>query len=212
VIRGAIRLGIVLVVVVAGYFAVTFFEVWRASHRDDAHPADAIVVLGAAQYDGRPSAVLRARLDHAASLYRDEVAAVIMLTGGRQPGDRFTEASAAAGYLSRAGIPESALRLETGGTNSWQSLAAAARVLRAEGLTDVVLVSSPYHSLRVEHIAAEVGLHGDASPALDAPDRATFGHLLRETVAVGVGRIIGYRRLVDLDDRVGRVRASVISR
>lgn len=211
-IRGAIRLCMVLLVVVVGYFAITFFQVWRASHRDEAHQAQAIVVLGAAQYDGRPSAVLRARLDHAAALYRDGVADVIMLTGGRQAGDRFTEASAGAGYLGRAGIPQSALRLETDGTNSWQSLAAAARVLRAEGLTDVVLVSSPYHSLRVEHIAGEVGLDGDASPAKDAPDRATFAQLLRETAAVGVGRIIGYRRLVDLDDRVGRVRGSATSR
>jgi uncharacterized SAM-binding protein YcdF (DUF218 family) len=197
---------------VVGYFAVTFTQVWAASRRDGARPAEAIVVLGAAQYDGRPSPVLQARLDHAAGLYADGVAPVIVLTGGRQPGDRFTEASASARYLRRAGIPESALRLETEGRNSWQSLAAAARFLRAESITEVVLVSSPYHSLRVEHIAAEVGLDGHASPAAGAPDRATFGHLLHETLAVGVGRIIGYRRLVDLDSRVGRARAGALLR
>jgi uncharacterized SAM-binding protein YcdF (DUF218 family) len=197
---------------VVGYFAVTFAQVWAASRRDGARPAEAIVVLGAAQYDGRPSPVLQARLDHAAALYEADVAPVIVLTGGRQPGDRFTEASASARYLRRAGIPETALRLETDGRNSWQSLAAAARFLRDESITEVVLVSSPYHSLRVEHIAAEVGLDGHASPAAGAPDSATFGHLLHETLAVGVGRIIGYRRLVDLDSRVGRARASALLR
>ena len=209
--RKLVKLGLLLALLVVGYFAVTFVQVWSAAGHDAAGNADAIVVLGAAQYDGRPSPVLKARLDHAAALYEAKVAPVIMLTGGRRPGDRFTEASAAAGYLQRAGIPSSALRLETDGRNSWQSLAAAAVVLRKEDRTDVVLVSSPYHSLRVEHIAGEVGLHGQASPAKDAPDRTTFGHLLHETLAVGVGRIIGYRRLVDLDDRVGRVRGVTMS-
>jgi uncharacterized SAM-binding protein YcdF (DUF218 family) len=206
--RRALGLVVLLSVLAAGYVAVTFVQVWLASGRDSAHDADAIIVMGAAQYDGRPSAVLQARLDHAAELYEEKIAPVIVLTGGRRAGDRFTEASAAAGYLQRAGIPESALRLETDGTNSWQSLAAAARFLRKEGKTDVVVVSSPYHSMRVEHIAAEVGLHGSASPAKDAPDKATFGHLLHETLAVSVGRIIGYHRLVDLDDQVGRVRGA----
>jgi uncharacterized SAM-binding protein YcdF (DUF218 family) len=207
-IRRALGLVVVLALLLGGYVVVTFVQVWMASGRDSAHEADAIIVLGAAQYDGRPSLVLQARLDHAAELYEEKIAPVIVLTGGRRPGDRFTEASAAAGYLRRAGIPEAALRLETDGTNSWQSLASAARFLRKEGLTDVVLVSSPYHSMRVEHIAGEVGLHGSASPAKDAPDQTTFGHLLHETLAVSAGRIIGYHRLVDLDDRVGRVRGA----
>lgn len=204
--RRLVKVGLVLGLVLVGYFGITFIQVWSASRHDEARPAQAIVVLGAAQYNGRPSPVLKARLDHAAELYERDIAPVVVLTGGRAPGDRFTEASAAAAYLRDRGIPDSALRLETEGRNSWQSLAAASRFLEDEGITDVVLVSSPYHSLRVVHIAAEVGLDGHASPAAGAPDRATFGKLLHETLAVGVGRIIGYHRLVDLDDRVGRVR------
>jgi uncharacterized SAM-binding protein YcdF (DUF218 family) len=199
VIRRLVALGLVVVVLVASYLAVTFVQVWKASRRDEARPAQAIVVLGAAQYNGRPSRVLEARLDHAAALYEARIAPLIVLTGGRQPGDRFTEASAGMVYLTRAGIPESALQLETNGRNSWQSLAAAARILHREGIRRVVLVSSPYHSLRVERIAHEVGLDGHASPAGDAPDKATFGRLTHETLAVAVGRVIGFRRLVNLD-------------
>jgi uncharacterized SAM-binding protein YcdF (DUF218 family) len=211
-IRRLIKVGVLVALVVVGYFAVTFVQVWSASRRDDARPSQAIIVLGAAQYNGTPSPVLKARLDHAAQLYEAKIAPVVVLTGGRRPGDTFTEASASAGYLQRAGIPESALRLETDGRNSWQSLAAAARFLRKAGITKVVLVTSPYHSLRVEHIAAEVGLDGHASPATDAPDKVTMGHLVHETLAVGFGRIIGYHRLVDLNDKVGRVRSAALSR
>lgn len=201
-IRRLLLAGLVLVALVVVYVGVTFVQVWMASRRDAARPAQAIVVLGAAQYNGRPSAVLKARLDHAAELYEAKIAPTIVLTGGRVPGDSFTEASAGAAYLMRAGIPESALLLESQGRNSWQSLAAAAQILRSQHKTEVVLVTSPYHSLRVVRIADEVGLHGHASPAKDAPDKATFGHLARETAAVAVGRIIGFHRLVDLDAKV----------
>lgn len=201
-IRRLLKLGIALVALAVLYVAVTFVQVWQASRRDSARPAQAIIVLGAAQYNGVPSPVLKARLDHAAALYEAKVAPIIVLTGGRAPGDRYTEASAGAGYLTRSGVPESALQLESQGRNSWQSLAAAAHFLRAEHITKVVLVSSPYHSLRVERIADEVGLDGHASPAKDAPDKVTLGHLTHETMAVAVGRIIGFHRLVDLDAKV----------
>jgi uncharacterized SAM-binding protein YcdF (DUF218 family) len=207
VIRRLIKVGVLLALVVVGYFFVTFVQVWSASRRDASRPSQAIIVMGAAQYNGTPSPVLKARLDHAAELYEAKIAPIIVLTGGRQPGDQYTEAAASASYLTRAGIPESDLLLESDGRNSWQSLASAARFLKARGITKVVLVSSPYHSLRVEHIAGEVGLEGHASPATDAPDTVTFGHLLHETLAVGFGRIIGYHRLVDLDSKVGHLRS-----
>ena len=206
-IRRRILIGVGLfVALIVGYFGVTFVQVWMASRQDGAQPAGAIIVLGAAQYNGRPSPVLQARLDHAVELYEEEIAPIIVLTGGNRPGDRYTEAYAGSVYLRKAGVPGDALRLETGGHNSWQSLAAAARFLRDEGVEEVVLVTSPYHALRVVHIADEVGLDGHASPADDAPDKATLGHLTHETLAVGLGRIIGYRHLIDLNDRVGRVR------
>lgn len=181
------------------YLAITFVQVWQASRADHAQKAQAIVVLGAAQYDGRPSPILAARLDHAIELWRDGIAPRIVTTGGNRPGDRFTEASAGASYLIRHGVPATSIELEVQGASSWESLAAAARFLRKEGVTDVVLVSSPWHALRIEKIAAEVGLQGRASPA---PERESGGkrlyHLSRETVAVAIGRIIGHRRLVDL--------------
>lgn len=199
-------LGVTLLVLVGtAYVGITFVQVVLAAGRDEAAPAQAIIVLGAAQYDGKPSPVLRARLDHAVELYRRNIAPVVVLTGGRQPGDRFTEASAGAAYLRQREVPEAALRLESQGTNSWESLAAAAHFLRQEGITRVVLVSSPYHSLRVKDISGEVGLQAKASPSVNVEGvSTTAAHVVRETLAVAVGRVIGQHRLVDLDTRVGR--------
>jgi uncharacterized SAM-binding protein YcdF (DUF218 family) len=212
-VRRLLRLGLIVAVLVVGYLGFTFVQVFQASRSDEAQAARAIVVLGAAQYNGEPSPVLQARLDHAVDLYEQGLAPVVAVTGGRQPGDSATEASASAGYLIAAGVPESSLRLETAGANSWQSLAATARFLADEGIEEVVLVSSPYHALRTELIAEEVGLHGHASPAPDSPESglSELVKMGRETVAVGVGRIIGFRRLVNLDDRVGQVREGVAS-
>lgn len=206
-IRRALKVGLLVGLLLVGYFAVTLFQVVSASRRDGAGEAQAILVLGAAQYNGRPSPVFQARLDHAADLYDQGLAPVVVVTGGRQPGDTFTEASAASSYLQQRGVPEDALRLETDGTNSWESLAAVARFLRDDGITEVLLVSSPYHALRIEHIAGEVGLDGRSSPA-DTPESVarTSQYMVREALAVGIGRVIGYRRLVDLDHRVDRAR------
>ena len=203
-----VRGALLVLLAVLVYLGVTAAQVWSAARDDGARPADAIVVLGAAQYDGRPSPVLAARLDHAVELFEAGLAPVIVVTGGGRDGDRTTEGLAGYQYLLAHGVPESALLLENGGSNSWQSLAAAARFLLAQGRREVLLVSSPYHALRTEHIAAEVGLVGHASPARSSPEGAwsTLTHYGRETVAVGVGRIIGYRRLVRLDEGVGRVR------
>lgn len=186
--------------VAVGYVAVTFLQVLAASERDEARPVQAIVVLGAAQYDGVPSPVLANRLDHAAQLYLDGIAPLIVVTGGRQEGDRFTEAEASANYLAAThGIPGGAIERETTGGNTWESLASAARFLQADGITDVVLVTDGYHAMRVDGIAGELGLDAAVSPA---PGDASFVELARETAAVAVGRIIGYDRLVRLDERV----------
>ena len=209
--RRLFRLGLLATVVVAAYLGVTFIQVVQAAQRDDARAAQAIIVLGAAQYGGVPSPVLKARLDHAVDLYERGLAPVVAVTGGRRAGDSATEASAAAGYLIGRGVPESSLRLESSGTNSWQSLAATARFLAREGIEEVILVSSPYHALRTEHIAEEVGLSGHASPAPGGPGSGVveLARMGRETLAVGVGRVIGHRRLVNLDQRVERVRSEV---
>ncbi|MGH9137201.1 MAG: YdcF family protein [Acidimicrobiales bacterium] len=201
--RIATRLGLAALAALVLYVAVTFVQVWQASRRDEARPADAIVVLGAAQYDGRPSPVLTRRLDHAAQLFREGIAPLIVVTGGRRPGDRFSEAEASANYLQDQGIPGDHIERETTGVNSWESLASAARFLHEDDITRVVLVSDPYHAMRIDGIAAELGLDATVSPAGSS---SSLGSLARETVAVAIGRIIGYDRLVRIDARVENVR------
>ena len=132
----------IVVRVIAGLFAlvflylsVTFVQVYHGGTARRARPSHAIIVLGAAQYDGRPSQVLAARLDHAIDLYRRGIAPSIVVTGGKQPGDRFTEAGASANYLHDHGVPDSAILRETTGRTSWESLEAAARVPEGAAMT-----------------------------------------------------------------------------
>jgi uncharacterized SAM-binding protein YcdF (DUF218 family) len=193
--RAAALVGALLV----AYLLVTFVQVWVASRRDGNRTAEAIVVLGAAQYDCRPSVVLQERLDHARLLYERGTADTIVVTGGRREGDRCTEAGTSADYLIEAGVPDDDLLREVDGTSSWESLAAAARILRDRGMSDVVLVTDGYHALRVQAIADELGLDASVSPSGGG---GSPGDYVRETAAVALGRIIGFRRLVDLDGRV----------
>ena len=186
------------------YFAVTFVQVWRTSRQDGARPAQAVIVLGTAQYDGRPSAVLRARLDHAAALYHRKIAPVVVVTGGKAEGDRFTESAASANYLHTKGVPDEAILREATGRTSWQSLAASARFLITDrGIRDVVLVSDPFHAARIKGIAGELGFRASASPTRTSPIKglSEFRHMVTETAQVGIARVIGFRRLVRLEQR-----------
>lgn len=181
-----------LAVVAVGYLAVTFVQVWRATGGDDPRPADAIVVLGAAQYDGAPSPVLQRRLDAAHQLYADGWADLIVTTGANQEGDRFTQGYAGYRYLRSLGVPDEAILVVVDGTDTYEELAATANQLRARELESVLLVTDPYHALRVEQVAAEVGLDATVTPTGGG---VSLGRLGRETVAVAVGRLVGYRRL-----------------
>ena len=197
------------------YIAFTAIQVFWSSRRDEAAPADAIVVFGAAQYNGRPSPVLKARLDHAAQLYESDIASSIWVTGGKQEGDDVSEASAAATYLIREhGISSDDVRLEVQGKDSWQELAAVARVLRREDATDVVLVSDAFHNARIKAIARELGLDPKASATATSPisGRKEAEYLVRETGAVAIGRIIGFRRLSGVADTARTVRDQAASR
>jgi uncharacterized SAM-binding protein YcdF (DUF218 family) len=195
--RRVLRIVAGVAAVLASYVLVTFLQVWYASHQDDARQAQAIIVLGAAQFDGRPSAVLSARLDHAAALYKGGFAPLIVVTGGKQAGDRFTEAEASANYLAEQGVPGGAIERETTSTNSYDELAAAARFLHQRGINDVVLVSDPFHAYRINAIAHDVGLNAHVSPTPTSPVHGLDNGqaLLRETVAVSAGRLIGFDRL-----------------
>ena len=175
------------------YVVFTFAQVWWTSRHDTSASGDAIVVMGAAQWNGKPSPVLKARLDHAVELYQAGRAPMIIVTGGKQPGDRVTQGFAGYDYLKAQGVPEEDIKVEVDGRNSYEELSAAAVIVRqAKTGPDVVLISDPYHSLRISQIAEEVGLRPHVSPA-DTP--SPLRSLVRETAAVSIGRIIGYRRL-----------------
>jgi uncharacterized SAM-binding protein YcdF (DUF218 family) len=198
-------------VVCVVYLGVTFAQVWSASRRDEAGgarrsaPDDAIVVLGAAQYNGRPSPVLRARLDHAADLYQRGLAPTIVVTGGQLADDPTpnTEASASADYLARThGVPQDDILRENDGCNTWQSLASAANELRKRGKERVILVSDPFHSARVAAVAGELHLTARVSPTRTSPisGAAELRHLVRESTIVAAARVVGFRRLMGVNE------------
>ena len=195
------RLLLALWILLVAYFVLTFAQVYRASNRDGARQADAIIVLGAAQWNGQPSPVLQERLDHALELYDAGLAPLVVLTGGKQEADAFTEATTGYNYLRARGVPDEALLKEVNGTTTWDSLRATRRFLAERGVDDVVLVTDDYHAYRVEAIAEEVGFDASVSPS-DSLLSGTkeLGRLVRETAAVSIGRIIGYDRLY----RIGR--------
>ena len=196
VVRGALG----AFVVAFAYYGVTLWQVWSVGNSDQARKVDAIVVLGAAQYDGRPSPQLQARLDHVVQLWNEGLAPLVVVTGGKQPGDRFTEAAASARYLEANGIEADAILLEDEGRSSWESLRSVAALLDQRGLTRVLLVSDPFHSLRIRLVAQELGLTAYVSPTPTSPvtGAAAFGHEMKEAVGVAVGRLIGFDRLFSL--------------
>jgi len=195
-IRRLLKLVLALVALVMLYGLFTFGQVWWASKQDDRAPSSAIVVLGAAQWNGKPSPVLKARLDHAADLYEQGVAKTVIVTGGKQHGDLVGEGRAGYDYLRTKGVPESALKIEVDGDDTYSELSASAHILDQAKLgRSVVIVSSPYHAYRASAIASEVGLDPHFSPSSDEVSTAA---LTRETGGAAIGRILGYRRLSNL--------------
>ena len=137
--------------------------------RDEARPADAIVVLGAAQYDGRPSPVLQARLDHALDLYRRGNASRLIMTGGVGAGDTVSEAEVGRRYAEREGVPSSAILVERAGLSTGESMTAVAGLLRRNELRSAILVSDPFHMLRLRVLAARHGIRAYSSPTRSSP-------------------------------------------
>lgn len=198
------RVVIVVGLILLGYYLITVAEVVLAADDDDRTPSDAIIVLGAAQYDGRPSDVFAARLDHAFTLWTNDVAPTIVVTGGKQPGDRFTEAEAGYTYLREKGVPDGDLLLEVNSHNSVESLQASAQVLNERGMNRVTLVSDPFHSLRIKLIADEVGLDAETSPTRTSPIGGfdEWKRYASEALRVSVGRVFGFGRSVRVGELV----------
>jgi uncharacterized SAM-binding protein YcdF (DUF218 family) len=181
---------LVLGVLLVGVLVVggTAFRVWQVARGDDRSAADAVLVLGAAQYAGTPSKVLEARLRHAMDLFDEGVAPYIVTTGGNQPGDTHTEASAGVRWLTEHGVPEDRVIPVEEGNDTLGSVEAAADVLRARGWQRVVIVSDPWHSLRARTMAADAGLDATTSPTHSGPIVQTravqIRYILRETAAL----------------------------
>ena len=186
-----------VVLVLLGYYVVSLLQVWSTGKSDQARPVDVIVVLGAAQYDGKPSPQLAARLDHVAELWPRELAPVVVTTGGGRPGDRFTEAQASASYLAERGVPESAILLENDGSTTFESMENVAAELEQRGLDRVLIVTDPYHALRSRLIAEEAGLEAYVSPTTTSvvTGGTALKRELREAGGVMLGRVIGFDRL-----------------
>ncbi len=190
-----IRLLLALVlatVLLVGSTAGAFW--WTARH--DASPAsDAIVVLGSAQYDGVPSSIFEARLEHALRLWQDGVAPVVVTVGGKADGDRFTEAEAGAQYLTEAGVPADALLPVPQGVDTLQSVRSVSAVFDERGWTTAVLVTDPWHAMRTQQMAEDAGIEASASPTRQGPSvysRTTqVRYIFRETAAYLLYRATG---------------------
>ncbi len=177
-----ITVGLFLAVV---SFALLVFAILHEARMDERTPVDAIVVLGTAQWNGRPSPDLQARLDHAYDLYHDGYAPMIVLTGGTGKGDIYSESEVSKEYLQQRGVPASAMRT-VGGLTSWQNLQDA----RQEQLRNnerILLVSDPFHMFRVKHMAQDLGLIAFTSPTQTSPIRPNtmleYKYVARECAA-----------------------------
>ena len=159
-------IGVVASTAVAGYAA---YRIWDQAGRDERRAADAIVVMGAAQYDGRPSPLFAARLDHAIALYHEGVAPRIIVTGGKREGDRTTEAASAREYAIRHDVPEDAILAEDTSRTTLQSIRQVAALMDDEDIHSAVFVSDPTHMLRVLRMAADAGIDAYGSPTRTSP-------------------------------------------
>ena len=197
--RRVATISLVVGVVLAAVVCVNVAQVWIAGRTDDRSAVDAIVVMGAAQYDGRPTPQFQARLDHALELWLDGVAPIIVTTGGNQPGDRFTEGGSGAKYLNERGVDSSSLVIEEAGSTTRRSLVGVAGLLLERGAEHVVIVTEPFHALRSQLIAQDLGLHVTLSSTQTSPlgTREAFRHHLEEGLGITIAQFIGFARLDD---------------
>ena len=193
--RLILKLVVLVLVAVLAYPAWLAFRVWDQSHDDEVHSADAIVVLGAAQYDGIPSPVFKARLDQARYLFDEDLSDTVIVTGGKREGDRFTEARTAHIYLESEGIPAERILEEEEGSTTYQSLQQVAELAQSHDIQTVLLVSDPLHSERIKRMALDLGFEeAYTSPASYVSLNRSRETKLREIVRE-VGSLIVYEVL-----------------
>ncbi|MDQ3734736.1 MAG: YdcF family protein [Actinomycetota bacterium] len=189
------RVAAALVVAAILVVGATAVNIWWTARQDARPVSDAIVVLGSAQYDGEPSPIFEARLDHALDLYNQGVAPMIITVGGRQEGDRYTEAEAGLLWLVDEGVPEEALRAVPDGVDTLRSLQLIADLFSQQGLSTAVLVTDPWHALRATRMAEDAGIVASSSPTRQGPavqTRSTqLRYIARETAAYIFYRLTG---------------------
>jgi len=171
-------------------YGILFVWVWRVSRLDQRRPADAIVVLGAAQYNGRPSPVLKARLDHAVQLFRAGLAPAVVVTGGIGTGDRMSEATVGHRYLRSLAIPDSAIIVRPDGRTTDESMRSVSEWMHERNVSRALLVSDPFHMARLQMEAHRADLHAFVSPTRSSPiipgSRTEMGYLALEALKLPV--------------------------
>lgn len=193
-IKLVLRIFTTLLAVVIIYFAVTFVQIWMTGHEHSTRHAQAILVFGTTETNGTPSPALKARLDQALVLWRRERAPWIAVTGGKRPGDAYTEAGVSSTYLEAHGVPASKI-LKGSGTDTWRNVVTVLPTLKSHHITTVLTVTDPFHEDRAMAVSSSLGLTPYPSPVRDSPavEHSLWKDYLKETVEVGVGRIIGYQ-------------------
>ena len=186
-----------LLVAVAVLWLAAVALVLLAGRWSQLRTTDAILVLGAAQYNGRPSPVLKARLDHALDLYRRGYAPYLILTGGVGQGDTLSEGEVSRRYVRDAGVADSVILVERQGVTSAQSVGAAAALMRANGLRSALVVSDSYHMMRLDVLARRAGIRPYRAPTPRAPidrTRSTWWqYVLRESILFPATALLGGR-------------------
>jgi uncharacterized SAM-binding protein YcdF (DUF218 family) len=180
--RDVARVGLAGIAGLLLVVAYTTWRVWDQGNQDSGRPADAIVVLGAAQYNGVPSPIFKARLDHAIDLFKEGLAPALVMTGGKLPGDRTTEAEAGRAYAIAKGVPSNAILVEDEGRTTLESLRTVSQILRDHDLRSAVFVSDRTHMLRVLRIAHDQGIDAFGSPTRTSPIDTSASERLRATV------------------------------
>ena len=185
--RWAARAVAALLVLVLLVLLFVATRIWWVARQDDRRESDVIVVLGASQFDGRPSSVFTARLDHAAELWEGDVAPRVITVGGNREGDRFTEAAAGKTWLADHGVPADRVVAVETGSDTLSSMRAVSERMQEEGWSTAVIVTDPWHSLRTRSIARSEDIDAVTSPTRQGPAVRTRGtevrYIARETFA-----------------------------
>ena len=199
-VRSALVLTVGVCIALVSYVGIAAVTLTWAGTHHDSNTVDAIVVMGAAQYDGVPSPLLASRLQHALDLWKQKQAPVIAVTGGKRAGDRFTEGDTSRRWLTDRGVPAANIIVESVGRSTWESIENLSPLLNNANLHSVVVVSSSWHVQRAELSLEELGFraHSSASPDGVLSGSSEKSKLIREIAGVCLGRVIGFGTLFDI--------------